>query len=270
MYSSCKWWGSSACTFSSGFNSIWVYFKSARCSLSHSIKAVIDKLIVYLGSAVLLIFNTYIRQQWWVNNSAIRSNAARMSNKWLTGANSWLPKIYFVSIIKMCKDIILSSSSNEHKWWNPFHFNYCPSSTARKKQTFRFQGPHFDKEILIFLLVPAKDRNLDLQNLDNEQTSKVFSRVEWYEKLQHHLCRDLPHSVLTRPASNRDTHLYPPHNNSSVHLTTTTYVRRTGRITMACGVGGQPHKTPRFHPRHRHPSPWSDPPKKSLGPAGPD
>jgi len=26
-------------------------------------------------------------------------------------------------------------------------------------------------------------------------------------------------------ASNRDTHLYPPHNNSSVHLTTTTYVR---------------------------------------------
>ena len=31
-------------------------------------------------------------------------------------------------------------------------------------------------------------------------------------------------------ASNRHTHLYPPHN-SSVHLTTTAYVRRSGRIT---------------------------------------
>jgi len=29
-------------------------------------------------------------------------------------------------------------------------------------------------------------------------------------------------------ASDRDTQLYPPHNNSSVHLTTTIYVRRTG------------------------------------------
>jgi len=36
--------------------------------LSHGIKAVIDKLIIYLGSAVLLTFNTYIRRQWWVNN----------------------------------------------------------------------------------------------------------------------------------------------------------------------------------------------------------
>ena len=31
--------------------------------------------------------------------------------------------------------------------------------------------------------------------------------------------------------SNRDTHLYPPHSNSSVHLTTTTYVQRSGPIT---------------------------------------
>jgi len=30
---------------------------------------------------------------------------------------------------------------------------------------------------------------------------------------------------------NRDTYLHPPHNNLSVHLTTTTYVRRSGRIT---------------------------------------
>jgi len=46
----------------------------------------------------------------------------------------------------------------------------------------------------------------------------------------------LLHSALTRPsvqthgASNRDTHLYPSHSNSSVFLTTTTYVRRSGPI----------------------------------------
>jgi len=34
------------------------------------------------------------------------------------------------------------------------------------------------------------------------------------------------------------THLYPPHNNSSVHLKTTTYVRRSGRITDGMRSGG--------------------------------
>ena len=38
------------------------------------------------------------------------------------------------------------------------------------------------------------------------------------------------HRVQIHGGSNRDTHLYPPHNISSVHLTTTTYVRRSGRI----------------------------------------
>ena len=44
------------------------------------------------------------------------------------------------------------------------------------------------------------------------------------------------HRVQMHGASNRDTHLHSPHNNSSVHLTTTTYVRRIGRITngMRC------------------------------------
>jgi len=37
--------------------------------------------------------------------------------------------------------------------------------------------------------------------------------------------------VQMHGASNRDPHLYPPHSNSSVHLTITTYVRRTRRIT---------------------------------------
>ena len=39
------------------------------------------------------------------------------------------------------------------------------------------------------------------------------------------------HRVQLHSASNRDTHLYPPHNTSSVFLTTTTtYVRRSGRV----------------------------------------
>jgi len=37
--------------------------------------------------------------------------------------------------------------------------------------------------------------------------------------------------VQMHGVSNRDTHLYPPHNNPSFYLTITTYVRRTGRIT---------------------------------------
>ena len=45
------------------------------------------------------------------------------------------------------------------------------------------------------------------------------------------------HRVQTHGASNRDTHLYPPHNNSSVYLTTTTYVRRSGRITNGTRSG---------------------------------
>jgi len=64
--------------------------------------------------------------------------------------------------------------------------------------------------------------------------------------------------------SDRDTHLYPPHNNSSVPLTIITYVQRSGRITMECELGSQPHKTPDFHPQwHRHPLPWNDPPRKA-------
>jgi len=38
------------------------------------------------------------------------------------------------------------------------------------------------------------------------------------------------HWVQLHDALNRDTHLHPLHNNSSVFLTTTTYVQRSGRI----------------------------------------
>jgi len=44
------------------------------------------------------------------------------------------------------------------------------------------------------------------------------------------------HRVQTHDASNQDTHLYPLHNISSVHLTTT-YVRCSGRITNGMRSG---------------------------------
>jgi len=45
-----------------------------------------------------------------------------------------------------------------------------------------------------------------------------------------HLLHSPVHRVLLHGASNRDTHLYLLHSNSSVYLTTT-YVRRSGRTT---------------------------------------
>ena len=72
------------------------------------------------------------------------------------------------------------------------------------------------------------------------------------------------HQVQTQGASNRDTHLYPPHNISVLHLTTT-YVRRTGRVINGMQSWRTTHNTPYFHPRHRHPPTRNDPPKKILG-----
>jgi len=42
-----------------------------------------------------------------------------------------------------------------------------------------------------------------------------------------------------------------------------------GGSPMEFGVGGQPHKTSHFHPRHWHPPARNEPPMKSLGPASP-
>jgi len=74
------------------------------------------------------------------------------------------------------------------------------------------------------------------------------------------------HRVQMYGASNRDTHLYPPHNNSSVHLTTTTYVRRIGRITNGIQSGRTTPQDSAFSSPTPAPTPRSDPPKKSLGP----
>ena len=45
------------------------------------------------------------------------------------------------------------------------------------------------------------------------------------------------HQVQMHGASNRDTHFYSPHNNSSFHQTTTTYVWHTGQIHNGMGRG---------------------------------
>jgi len=84
---------------------------------------------------------------------------------------------------------------------------------------------------------------------------------------RHLLQSALTHSPGGNAHLDRDTHLYPPHNNSSVDLTTTTEVLRSGQITMECGVVEDHYKTPYFHPRHRHPPSWNDPAKNSMGAA---
>ena len=61
--------------------------------------------------------------------------------------------------------------------------------------------------------------------------------------------------------------LYPPHNISSVYLTT--FVRRSGRIINGMRRGGQPYKTPHFHSRHRHPPPGMNLPGSGLTASAP-
>ena len=63
--------------------------------------------------------------------------------------------------------------------------------------------------------------------------------------------------------------MYPPHNISSVFLTTTTYVRRSGRITNGMLSGRKATQDSAFSSPTQAPTPRNDPPKKSLGPAQP-
>jgi len=60
-----------------------------------------------------------------------------------------------------------------------------------------------------------------------------------------------------------ETHLYPRHNNSLVHLTTTTKVRHSGSL-MEFGVVGVHHETPYFHSRHGHLPCWNCLPRTGL------
>jgi len=60
----------------------------------------------------------------------------------------------------------------------------------------------------------------------------------------------------------RDTHLYPPHNISLVHLTTTVYVRHNGRITNGMGCGRITPRNSAFLSRHRQPFPGMTLPRR--------
>ena len=64
---------------------------------------------------------------------------------------------------------------------------------------------------------------------------------------------------------NWDTHLYPPHNNSSVHLIPQQQeYGALGGSPMECRVVGENCETPYFHSWHRHPPYWNDPAKSSM------
>jgi len=81
----------------------------------------------------------------------------------------------------------------------------------------------------------------------------------------------LLHLELTRPSSAnarrlKSRHPYLPHSNSSVYLTTTTYVRRSGRITNGMQSGRTAPQDSAFSSPIPAPTPRNDPPKKSLAP----
>jgi len=71
------------------------------------------------------------------------------------------------------------------------------------------------------------------------------------------------HRVQMHIASNRDTHLYPPYNDSPVHLTTTTNLRHTGRITNGMRSGRTIPEDSSFSCPTPIPSEW--PSKKESG-----
>ena len=70
------------------------------------------------------------------------------------------------------------------------------------------------------------------------------------------------HRVQMHGASIRDIQLYPPHNSSSVCLTTTGYLRRSGRIINGMRSGRTTLQDSALQPRH--PPPRNDPPKNRL------
>jgi len=70
------------------------------------------------------------------------------------------------------------------------------------------------------------------------------------------------HRVQTHGSSNRDTHLYPPHNITSVHLTTTTYVQRSGRITNGIRSGRTTPQDSAFSSQTPAPTPSEWPSQK--------
>ena len=116
---------------------------------------------------------------------------------------------------------------------------YCAPVWHRSAHT-RLIGPAINDALRIVTgcLRPTPVDNLPI--LANIQPAEL-RRNGATHSLARRACSAQPSSVRRarmHAISNRDTHLYTLHNNSSVHLTTTTtYVRRTGQITNGMRSG---------------------------------
>jgi len=147
---------------------------------------------------------------------------------------------------------------------------YCAPVWWRSAYT-RFIGPAINHALRIVsgCLLPTPADNLPIltgiqpAELRRNRATLSLAGLPWgldNSSTQH----SLVHRVQMHDASNRDTHLYPPHNNSLVYLTTTTYVRRTGRITNGMRIGRTVPQDSAFSSPTPANTPPERPPKKSL------
>ena len=114
-------------------------------------------------------------------------------------------------------------------------------------------------------------RPTPVDNLTSSQASNLLSfvamepqclqrAVPWSLGICSTHCSPV-HRMQTHDAPNRGTH------STTSHLTTTTYVRRSGRISNGMRSGRTTPQDSSFSSPTLAPTPRNDPPKKSLGPA---
>ena len=103
-----------------------------------------------------------------------------------------------------------------------------------------------------------------------------WTSSQWSHTVSSTLCHEArtPAPLSAHPsieckcmAPKSRTCLYPPHDNSSVHLTTKTYVRHTRRITIGMWSGWTTPQAPPFSSPTPAPNTRNGPLKNSLGPA---
>ena len=120
----------------------------------------------------------------------------------------------------------------------PSTFNAC-FSLQRLIELLFFTTPWCEKRLfnphlyVVSLFLPRQQNGRRTPGKERSLTSVSYTPPRHAVPWSLDICfsqRSPVHQVETHRISNRDIHLYPPHNNSSVHLRTT-YVRRSGRIT---------------------------------------
>ena len=89
-----------------------------------------------------------------------------------------------------------------------------------------------------------------------------WASSQWSHTISRTPCHGV-HRVQLHGPSNRDTHLYPPHSNSSASLTPTTYVRRSGRIINGTRSGRTTPQDSALNSRHRYRPPGMTLPKRA-------